>query len=133
MGYDKFKRNNQARSLVNRFKTTRDKVVRIKSTITFLIRCRKSGIFPNFITNSTRNIQNIFSENGLPSIQQHISNYTQELHNKLLNLTIKEKHMLLKDTNNEIAFIKSNLGRYFSEEEIREFLEYENIKKKIIR
>ena len=34
--------------------------------------------------------------------------------------------MLLKDTNNEIAFIKSNLGRYFSEEEIREFLEYED-------
>lgn len=126
MGYDKFKKNNQARSIVNRFKTTRDKVVRIRSTITFLIRCRKTGIFPNFITNSTRNIQRIFSEDGLPSIQQNISKYTQELHNKLLNLTIKQKHMLLRETNNEMDTIKSNLGIYFSEEEIREFLEYED-------
>lgn len=125
MNYGNFKKNNHVKGLVNRFKTVRDKILRIKSTITFLIRCRKTGITPKFISNSSKNVVNIFSKNGLPSIQNTISKYTQDLHNKILNLTLKEKHELLKQTNCELEVIKGGLGKHFTQKEMKEFLEYE--------
>lgn len=125
MNYNKFKKNNQAKRWVNRFKTMRDKIIRIKQTITFLIRCRKSGIIPKFIMNSTKNVLNIFGENGLPKFRQIIIGYTQDLHNKILNLTLREKHQLLIKAEHEIEVVINNLSQHFTGEEMREFLEYE--------
>lgn len=127
MNYNNFKKNQQVRILINKFKTLRDKIVRAKSTITFLMRCRNAGIIPKFISNSTKNISNIFKMEGLSAIQRNIYNYTQDLHNKILRLTLKEKHQLLKHFQSEIELIKRNLERYLTEAEMIEFLRYQEI------
>ena len=90
--YYNFKTDQGIKRKINRYKTVRDKIVKIKATITFLIRCRKSGIIPKFIKNSTKNISNLFEKNETHTTQRSTSGFVQSLQNKILNLAIKEKH-----------------------------------------
>lgn len=126
MTYNKFKKNQQARSLINKYKAIRDRIIKTKSSIVFLIRCRNTGIIPKFISNSTKNITNIYEmERRLPGIQKTSYKYVHELQNKILRLTLKQKHKLLKLFQRDLEIVIENLQRCLTEEEMRQFLKFE--------
>ena len=90
-------------------------ITKVKTTIVFLLRCRSSGLTPNFINNMTKNILNIFKiEDKIPhSIKNNVNNCIEKFHIKILNLLIKHKHNVLKDNEKHlkqnINFLKKHL------------------------
>lgn len=122
--YSYLKRNEQVRKAVNRHKNISDKLIKCKASITFLIRCRNAGIIPNFIKDSSKNICRIFHNNNLPLIVKSFSKHMQNFQTKILNLAIKEKHELLEQFKRELSYIKNILRRNFTDEEMTNFLKY---------
>lgn len=128
MVYNKIKKNNNMKLNINKYKTTRDKTLKLKSSITFLIRCRNTGIIPQFITNSTRNIFRIFETNMITksSIRQTLYKYVENFHNKVLNLLLRQKHELLRIYDEERTDIRGWIDRQLTDEESRELWHSEN-------
>lgn len=125
MGYNNLKKKPFAKFWMNRYGLIRDKIIRGKSTTTFLIRCRNSGIIPNFIQNSTKNISKLFNLNGGTSINNKISRFIEDFQNRVLRQTIKETHLKLKHFQRELDYIKINLEKIFTRTEMLEFLKFE--------
>lgn len=104
---------------LNRYRKEMEKQMNIKSSIVFLIRCRKSGITPNFIKNATKNINNIFKDNESlsESLNKTLTSYINKFHSKILNLLIKHKHNIKKHNTREMIRIKSTIDGTLSTED----------------
>lgn len=124
--YNNFKKSQELRSAINRYKSVRNKIVKVKASVTFLIRCRNTGIIPKFIRNSTKNIFYLFEPNGIPIIQQRVSKNIQFMQNKILSLAIKQKHELLKQLSKELEWITANLKYYFSRDQFNTFITHQD-------
>lgn len=99
-----------------------------KSTITFLIKCRNTGITPKFINNSTKNIFNIFKSNEVTSskINSSLNNIMQNFHFKILKLLIKQKHEIKKFNENQLKEIEYKINKHLNTEEQEAFWNSEN-------
>lgn len=126
MNYQDYKRYVGNTNLINRFKNVRDKIIRCKATITFLIRCRNEGIIPQFIRNSTKNIFNLFDEYSNPFVNNQVGKYIINLQKKILNSSIKNKHYLLKSYQDELKYLIYNLSRFLDNGQLNNFLKYED-------
>lgn len=127
MNYQDFKRCVGDTNIINRFKIIRNKIIRCKVTITFLIKCRNQGIMPQFIRNSTKNIFKIFDEYSSPSVNNQVGKYIRNLQNKILNSSIKQKHYLLKSSEDELKYLTYTLSRFLGNDKLNNFLKYEEI------
>lgn len=108
---------------INRHKNLRVKIEKIHSSITFLIKCRNSGIIPDFIKNAMVNIYNILESNRTKSdfnLQKTLVKHIENFQTKVLNIVIKHKYDILKAHNEEKIIIEKVLNNQLSEEESRE-------------
>ncbi|XP_073826795.1 uncharacterized protein [Musca autumnalis] len=118
MIYNKLKSNNKVRHNINRHKNLQIKATKIKSSITFLIRCRNSGIIPKFIKNSMKHIQKMFKTNyNNHHIITTLRSLMETFQGKLLNLIIKQKHEELKNNENALTIIDNMLNKNLPQEE----------------
>lgn len=101
----------------------------LKTSATFLIKCNKSGIIPNFIQNSTKNIYNIFKINNKipPILEKQLEKHINNFHLKILKLLINQKHKMIK-TNSEYLFnTKEILGKLLDNDDRELFIESEQV------
>lgn len=119
MIYNAVKRNNNVRWGINRHKNMNMKAVKIKASITFLIRCRKAGIIPDFISDTLKNVCNIFDtgNDNYYAVNKTLNTYMENFQNKLLNLLIRHKHNILKDNQKESETVKEYVNNQLCEEE----------------
>lgn len=112
---------------INKYRNEKNKQINTRSTIIFLIRCRKSGFIPNFITNSTKHVYDIFhskekiSENIYQTLNKHINIF----HNKILNLLIKQKHEIRNINTNNCVYLYKSIRNRLTAEEATEFFNSE--------
>ena len=121
MLYNKLKKNYN-KYTNNNIKTHRKlnrSTIKIKTSVKFLLQCRKSGIMPKFLNNSTQKILNIFKENGriAPKIQQKVEKNINFLQTKLLNILIQHKHDVLKQNKIKLTNIQGTIRRLLREED----------------
>lgn len=103
---------------INKHKGLQRRHINTKSTITFLIKCRKSGNIPNFIQNETKNVSKLFKTHvNLPEIQNSLTRVLNTFHIKLLNLLIKQKHEIEKDLNLSKNGIRANINSFLTVDE----------------
>lgn len=118
---------------VNGHRMERHKQMNLRSTIIFLIRCRKNGIMPNFIKNSTKNVRKIFNtteettDNFEKALDKHIGNF----HNKILNLLIRQKHDLREIHSKRTTALETYIRTKLPEDQATQlFVSEENLFKK---
>lgn len=129
MIYNKLKQKNEfTKRSINRHTNLKVKIEKIQSSITFLIKCRNSGIIPNFIKNSMKKVYNIL-ENQTESdytLQRTLTNYIDNFQSKILNIIIKHKHNTKKVHNENKKHIEEILNKQLSQEEIEKMMFREN-------
>ncbi|XP_073835821.1 uncharacterized protein [Musca autumnalis] len=94
--YKKIKENynKTTQRITKQYSTCNKSMASLKASTSFLIKCKKVGIIPHFISNSTSNIYNIFKINKEipPNIKRILDKHVYHFHNKILNLLIQQKH-----------------------------------------
>ena len=97
-------------------------------SIIFLLRCRRAGITPNFITNFTKNIHNIFKIQGkIPyNTQQTLFKILDYFNIKILNLLIKHKNNYLIGIETQHNTNKNIIYKLLDHEDSTVFFESEN-------
>lgn len=86
MVYNNIKRRNIfLKRDINRHKNIKVKTLKIRSSITFLIRCRNYGIIPDFIKNSMKNVYNILEniKEREYDLQKTLLTYIEHFQNNL--------------------------------------------------
>ena len=121
MLYNKLKKDYN-KYTINKIKTHRKinrSTTKLKTSIKFLLQCRKSGIMPKFIQNSTKNVMNIFTENNktAPKIFKKVDKNIQYLQNKILNILIQHKHNILKQNKIKLTNIRKTITKLIKEED----------------
>lgn len=128
MVYQQLKTNyKNIRTHINKYKSERNKQINSRSTIIFLIRCRKAGIIPNFIRNKTKHIHDIFNtKEEIPDkIYKTLNTHINNFHNKILNLAIRYKHEIRKQNSKNIKEIETILQQRMTIEDYSKFYEME--------
>lgn len=112
---------------INKYRTEMNKQLNTRSTIIFLIKCRKAGIVPNFITNSTKNINNIFNtqEDISGHLRRTMEKHTNNFHNKILNLLIKQKNEIRIRNTTNTKRIEISLREMITDEEATQLFKSE--------
>lgn len=111
---------------INKYRTEKLKLLNNRSTIIFLIKCRKYGITPKFIQNSTKNIKGIFhttDEKIEKTLRLHIENF----HSKILNLLIKQNHEVRKINTKNVENIENSLRNTLTADDAKAFFNSEQI------
>ncbi|XP_058977752.1 uncharacterized protein LOC131802176 [Musca domestica] len=121
------KTNNNIRHSINRHKNMKVKIEKIKTTLTFLIRCRNHGIIPNFIKNAMKNIYNIFKTPYFHHIPNTIKKHIDIFQNKILSLVIQQKHKQLEYKNKELQALDERLNSQMRKEDFDNIHDNENI------
>lgn len=119
--YNKLKKNynDYTNNKIKIHRNINRSTTKLKTSVKFLLQCRKSGIMPKFINNSTKNILNIFKENGkiAPKIQQKVEKNIHILQTKILNILIQHKHDVLKENKTKLTNIKRTIHKLLKEED----------------
>lgn len=104
---------------INRYKTERNKQLNTRSTIIYLVRCRKEGVIPNFIKYSTKNIYNIFNagESIPEKLNKNLDTCINNFHNKILNLLIKQKHEIRKQNTKNAKTTKAQIDSQLTKDD----------------
>ena len=93
--YNQLKKNYNKYTINNtkHYRRLNNLTTNIKTSITFLQRCRKSGVIPYFIQDSMKSIINIFQIDGKipPNIHSTIHSIIETFHTKILNALIQHK------------------------------------------
>ncbi|XP_075157558.1 uncharacterized protein LOC142230818 [Haematobia irritans] len=102
----------------------------LKSSITFLIKCKKAGIIPNFINNATKHTYTIFkthkNKNIPPNIERTLHRYTYNFHMKILKLLIEYKHKQIHENRQNFQTAQTQLTQLLSQQDLSLYLESEN-------
>ncbi|XP_067629670.1 uncharacterized protein [Eurosta solidaginis] len=115
--------NNNVKATINKFQLISKKLVKLKSSLKFLLKCRKSRLIPKFIKNTTQ-CKKLFSfdvdihKNTDKTVDRHTYNY----HTKILNLLIKHKHTLLRKQQQQAEETTINLKERLSEDDFKAFI-----------
>ncbi|XP_073827824.1 uncharacterized protein, partial [Musca autumnalis] len=114
MIYNNLKKKNKfTKYNINKYKNLEAKRTKLRSTITFLIRCRNFGIIPQLIKNSIKNVHKLIEGNKetkelvYNKLTTHIENFQQ----KILNIIIEHKHNLLKENAKKCELTNNNLEK----------------------
>ncbi|XP_067616604.1 uncharacterized protein [Eurosta solidaginis] len=103
------------------------KLVKVKSSLKFLMKCRKSKIIPKFISNSTKCKQLFVSDSDKNTdIEKLVHRHTQFYLMKILSLLIKQKHNILQRLNQRIDHVTQKLREELGEKEFIELMERES-------
>ncbi|XP_067622746.1 uncharacterized protein [Eurosta solidaginis] len=127
MGYAEIKNNNSnSKTTINKFQYISKKLVKTKSSIKFLLKCRKSRLIPNFIKNATIfNKLIVFDHDINRDIDSILDTHTFNYHTKILNLLIKHKHTLLTRQQQQLEGITKYLEKRLNTHDFEEFLKSE--------
>lgn len=90
--------NKDTNNKVKQLRKLNSTIIKAKNSITFLLRCRNSGLTPNFLLDATKNIEYMFENQGIMpyKIKETLTKYLDTLQMKLLNLMIDFKHNTLR-------------------------------------
>ncbi|XP_036340661.1 uncharacterized protein LOC118750031 [Rhagoletis pomonella] len=127
MGYAKIKNNyDNSKAVINKFQATSKKLVELKASIKFLLKCIKTKLIPNFIKNSIRcNKLFVFDCDPHPNIDSTLARHTHYFHTKILSLLIKHKHNILRRRKQQMEEITTELSKQLSTDDLQAFLESE--------
>ncbi|XP_067614295.1 uncharacterized protein [Eurosta solidaginis] len=127
MGYAKIRKNyDNSKAVINKFQNISKKLVKAKSNLKYLLKCRKSKLIPSFIKNSTRCKQLfLFDSDTHPDIYKALDRHTHYYHPKILNLIIKHKHNILKRQQQQIEEKTIQLKNQLNKEDLLEFTKRE--------
>lgn len=101
----------------------------LKTSTTFLIKCRHLGIIPNFIRNSTKNIYSIFKiDNKIPpNIEKDLEKHIYNFHQHILKLLIQQKHGQMRINSDLLFNTKEIICKLLDEQDRDLFIESENV------
>ncbi|XP_070066125.1 uncharacterized protein [Drosophila virilis] len=134
MSYAKIKtKYKDSKRTINKFQLTLVKLTKLKSSLKFLLKCRKSNLIPNFIKNLTQHLTILTTDNKThPDITRTLTRHTHFYHTKILNLLIKHKHNLLQEQTKHMEKAKTNIEQLMTTDDAKAFFESErNIENKI--
>ncbi|XP_017484696.1 PREDICTED: uncharacterized protein LOC108373334 [Rhagoletis zephyria] len=128
MVYAKLKntQDNKTKKAINRFKTESIQMAKLKSSIRFLLKCRKAKIIPKFIQNITK-LDYIFTiDNHIPKHIKHVLDRHKDFfHSKILSILIKLKHDILSEKDKQLKRTKTQLSQRMQKEDATVFFESE--------
>ena len=128
--YNKIKKryNNYTNKHIKQHRKINNTIVKTKITIIFLLRCRRAEITPNFITNFSTNIHNIFKIQGkIPyNTQQTLLKILDYFNIKIHNLLIKHKNNYLRGNETQHNTNKNIIYKLLDHEDSTVFFESEN-------
>lgn len=116
----KYLRNVHGNKLCNIFKSYakyNKKLATLIQSRNFLVECRKYGIIPDCISNTSRNVKRLFDcdlycQNGTDTkISKRLAEISQNLHIRLLNLMITEKCTKIKKYKMDLKVCKEGIVR----------------------
>lgn len=115
----KHKYNKSTNNTLRIFSKQTQEASTLKTSTTFLIKCRETGIIPNFLKNSTKNVDNIFKTNNKiqPNIFKLVEKHTYNYHIKLLKLLIQYKHKLIKENNEQVIQLRESIENMLEEKD----------------
>lgn len=93
----------RCRKTYNKYRMERNKQLNTRSLIIFLVRCRKSGIMPNYIY-----VNKIFETSKTTTsgtVRKTLETCIHNFHNKILNILIKQKHEMRIQNSNRVLEI----------------------------
>ncbi|XP_073821583.1 uncharacterized protein [Musca autumnalis] len=127
--YKKIKENynKTTQRITKQYSKCNKSMASLKTSTSFLIKCKKVGIIPHFISNSTSNIYNIFKINKEipPNIKSILDKHVYHFHNKILNLLIQQKHNTTHKTRVRREKLQAQITELLQEEDIYLFMESE--------
>lgn len=128
--YSKIKQkyNKNTNNIIKNYSKRNKLMANLKSSTTFLIKCRNIGIIPNFIINSTKNVQNIFqiNKNSPPNLVKTLEKHIYKFHIQILKLLIQEKHKQIKENSELLLNSGEVIGKHLDEHDLESYLESEN-------
>lgn len=128
MDYKTVKQQGENRTTLNTYKSTNKKLTNVEESIAFLTSCRKNGIIPNFIKKATKSVEHLFktyntSTQEYKQIHNKVRKYTLHFHKKILNITIKHNHILLKTHQKTLHKLTTKLENTLTPEQVQSILE----------
>lgn len=115
--------NRDVNKIIRNYTKANKSRAKLKPTLTYLIKCRKLGLVPKFISNSTRNVENLFhfdkilENETLVKIKSLVLKYIEKFNNKILNLIIKQKHFEINKTEIELDNNKTLIQQHISDKD----------------
>lgn len=125
----KMKYNKNTNNIIHNYSKHNKKLSKLKSSTTFLIKCKQVGIIPKFIINATKTIYNIFKINGkIPTylskvLEKHIYNF----HIIILNMCIQQKHRQTNDSKKQIEKTTTQMSKLLEEQDFKLLMESERV------
>lgn len=99
------------------------KLAKQTSKLKYLLTCRKCGLTPTHLSNTTKNTRDLFMST---KISQELRKIEQNFHNKILNLEVKETNIIIKESRKEISTTKKLLKSILNDEEYPNFINRQN-------
>ncbi|XP_059223590.1 uncharacterized protein LOC131997149 [Stomoxys calcitrans] len=104
-------------------------IAKLKTSVTFLIKCKRTGIIPNFIINATKHTNNIFQTHKTkkipPNIEKTLHRYIHNFHTKVLKLLIQYKHKQIHSFKEKVENTKTKLGELLTQDDFLQYLDSE--------
>ncbi|XP_059221427.1 uncharacterized protein LOC131996025 [Stomoxys calcitrans] len=104
-------------------------IAKLKTSVTFLIKCKRTGIIPNFIINATKHTSNIFQTHKTkkipPNIEKTLHRYIHNFHTKVLKLLIQYKHKQIHSFKEKVENTKTKLGELLTQDDFLQYLDSE--------
>lgn len=131
----RYKYNKETAQSIKNYCRNIDKLAKSIERSKFLVQCRKTGLIPKHLKNSTQKIKHLFKSN---KAQAEINTITKNLHKKILNVEISDTHTSTTTLKREIERIEKQLLNTLNETEltnlkIGQWSRYANTKQKIRR
>lgn len=133
------KYNKNINKIIQKFSKRNKTKAKLKSTLKFLLKCRKSGLIPKFISNTTKHVEELFHFNNYKTkndkiikLESLLKKYIGHFQIKILNLIINFKHEEIKINEKVLERSKSYVQQNILERDfnllcISELKLYDNI------
>lgn len=110
----KLKYNNNTCILLKHFSNQQKTLTKQKQRLNFLLSCKNSGIIPNHLQNTI--ITQI-------SLQKDLERTIENFLTKIINIQIRETHLIIKETRTNIHFTEIKIKETLSKKEFIDFKE----------
>ncbi|XP_075157638.1 uncharacterized protein LOC142230905 [Haematobia irritans] len=128
----KYKHGLETTATLKKYCNTIERLAKQTQRSKFLQQCRRFGILPSHISNSTKNIKALFK---LQKTKTEAEKAEYNFQCKILNIEIKETHTNIRTTKKDLEKIEKEMGNTLNETELTEFKKnqwnrYRHIKQK---
>lgn len=125
----KQKYNKNTSNIIKSYSKHNKTIANLKAATTFLMKCKQAGIIPNFITNATKNVPKIFTQQNKipPNIETTLMKHIYRFHCKILKLLIQQKHTQIFVNKDQMERINMKLNLVLDEGETQLLIRSEKV------